>query len=94
MNKQDFYYVLLRILTYLIQGTLVFICWNHVFYFSPLSWTQSVAFRFMISQFTMPKNKYRLKEEKQNEIEINQEIESEATNKAQLLMDYLSKKSK
>jgi hypothetical protein len=42
----------------------------------------------------MPKNKYRLKEERQNEIEIDQEIESEVNEKAQVLVDYLMKKSK
>lgn len=94
MTKQDFLYIGVRFTMYFLQGTVIFLCWNHVFSFSPLSWSQAVAFRFMISQFSMPKNKYRLKEERQNEIEIEQEIESEVSEKAQILTDYLLKKSK
>lgn len=87
-------YILARFVVYFIQGTVIFLCWNHVFSFSPLSWSQAIALRFMISQFIVPKDIYRLKQELKNEIEIDQEIESEVNEKAQVLVDYLMKKSK
>jgi len=94
MKVKDLIYLIARFITLFVQGTIIFLCWNYVFSFSPLSWSQAVVLRFMISQFSMPKNKYRLKEERQNEIEVDKEIESEVNEKAQVLVDYLLKKSK
>lgn len=94
MKVKDLIYIIARFIALFVQGTIIFLCWNYVFPFSPLSWSQAVVFRFMIHHFTMPKNKYRLKQERQDEIEVEQEIESEVNEKSQILVDYLMKKSK
>lgn len=99
MKVKDLIYIIARFIALFVQGTIIFLCWNYVFSFSPLSWSQAIALRFMISQFIVPKDIYRLEQELQNEIEVkkeieSQEIESEVNEKAQVLVDYLMKKSK